>query len=176
MLALVIALTLSQVEAPPPLPPAESPTEERRRAPAPFVPPNVPQRALLSGAAGVAGAGAALGIALAFSLGNPGLDAKFSTAALGALLVTGGAFTVHQTLGGRGEITLALLAAIVGMAAGALIANALDQTVPKAPILTAVIGAVPAAALAVLGLEGTTPLPRQPLRVSLLPSGVVVLF
>ncbi len=176
MLALVTALTLSQVEAPPPLPLPESPTEERRTAPPPYVPPNIAQRVLLSGAAGVAGAGVALGIALAFSVANPGLDAKFSTAALGAILVTGGAFTVHQMFGGRGEITLGLLAAIIGMAGGALIANAIDQTVPKAPILTAVIGAVPAAALVVLGLEGTTPLPRQPLQVSIVPSGVVVLF
>ncbi len=175
MLALVLVLSLGQVDQPlEPPPPPDSPAA--LTPPRPYKPPDVAQRSVLSGLAGIAGAGAALGLTLAFAQGNAQFDTKFSTAALGAILVTGGAFTVHEMLGGRGEITLALLGAIVGMGLGALVANLVDQSVPLVPILTAVIGSVPAAALTVLSLEGTTPLPRAPVRVAMVPNGVLVTF
>jgi peptidoglycan/LPS O-acetylase OafA/YrhL len=176
MLALLLALSLGQIDQPlePPPPPEQQPALSPPRAPPP---PNVAQRSVFAGLAGIAGAGAALGLSLAFAQGNAQLDTRFSTAALGALLVAGGAFTVHEMLGGRGEITLALLAAIVGMGLGALVANLVDHSVPLVPILTAVIGAVPAAALTVLSLEGTTPMARQsPVRVAMVPNGVLVAF
>jgi peptidoglycan/LPS O-acetylase OafA/YrhL len=177
MLALVLALSVGQIDQPLDQPPApvEQPVDAALK-PTAFKPPDVAQRSVLSGLAGIAGAGVALGLTLGFAAGNAQFDTKFSTAALGAILVTGGAFTVHQMLGGRGEITLALLGAIVGMGLGALVANLADQSVPLVPILTAVIGSVPAAALTVLSLEGTTPLPRQPVRISMLPSGILVTF
>jgi hypothetical protein len=136
----------------------------------------VVRRALLSGAAGVAGSAVGLGIALVFTLPNPSFDARFATSALCALMVTGGAFLVHQGLGGHGEVMLALLGSIVSMVGATLIANAVDPTVPMAPILTAAIGALPGAVLAVVGLEGTSPRRRAPLTLAAGPGAISVSF
>jgi hypothetical protein len=131
----------------------------------------VVQRVALSSAAGVVGAGAGLGIALAFTLPNPNLDARFATTALCTLLVTGGTFLVHQGFGGRGEVMLALLGSIAAMVSANFIASAIDPTVPAAPLLTAAIGALPAAALAVIGLEGSSARAR-PVKVRVGPTGL----
>jgi peptidoglycan/LPS O-acetylase OafA/YrhL len=135
------------------------------------------QRVFLSTGAGVLGSGAGLGIALAFSLPNPTFDSKFATSALCALLVAGGAFLVHQAMRGQGEVMFGLLGSIVAMVAATFVANAIDQTVPTGPILTAAIGALPGAALAVLGLElSSTNRRRAPVKVSFAPTSVVVAF
>lgn len=190
MLSLVLALALTQQQAPvepAPAPPVETPEaarldpfaphhdphfepppERERTKPAPTIWP----RAMLSGAGGVAGAGAALAISLAFTGANPSFDVNFATAALGSLLVTGVAFSIHQAMGGRGEITLALLLSIAAMAGSAALSSRLDGTVPRTPILTAAIGAVPAAALAVFALEGTTPKPRRGPQIAFGPLGL----
>jgi hypothetical protein len=71
---------------------------------------------------------------------------------------------------------LALLGSIVSMVAATLIANAIDPTVPMAPILTAAIGALPGAVLSVVGLEGTSPRRRAPVTLAAGPTGFSVSF
>jgi hypothetical protein len=168
MLGLLLVVTLTQLELPPE--PTEAPAQP------PVVAQNFAQRIVLESAGAIVGTGAALGISLAFTLSNTYLDARFANAALGALLMTGGAFAIHQLLGGRGEITLVLLTSIVTMAAGALIANVIDPTVPMAAILASAIAAVPGAALATISLEGTTPKARPPLHLAMTGNGFMVRF
>jgi hypothetical protein len=166
MLALALALALSQVELPP----------EATATPAPQrLAVSVPMRATLSVLAGVVGAAAGLGLSLALVGGNPLLDVKFATAAMCALLTVGGVFTVHQLLGGRGEVALAVVVGLAAFAFAALGANAIDGTVPLGPILIASLGGLPAAGLVMLSLEGTSPRERK---VELLaaPTGLLVRF
>lgn len=183
MLALLLLVSLGQVplvpvpEAPGMGEPSVVPASEG--APQPAEAQNkatLARRIGLSGALGVVGAGAGLGIALAFSLPNPSFDARFATTALCTLMVTGGVFLAHEALGGHGEVMLGLLGSLAAMVGAALIANTIDPTVPMAPILTAAIGALPAAALTVLGLEGTSPLYRPGLKVAVGPGSVLVQF
>jgi hypothetical protein len=181
MVALVLIASLSQVQlipapnqnAPLELPDVGRTTADAKAREASAV---VTKRVLLSGGAGVLGAGVGLGIALLFTLPNPSFDARFATAALCSLLVTGGAFLVHQGFGGQGEVMLALLGSIAAMAAATFAATAIDSTVPMTPILTAVLGALPGAALAVLALEGTSARQRPAVRVAVAPTGLTVVF
>jgi hypothetical protein len=166
VLALVLAVSLSQAEPPP---------ETRAYPPRPQVEVSVAVRVALGLAAGVLGAAAGLGLSLAVASGNPQLDVSFSTAALAALLVTGGVFTVHEALGGRGEVTLALALCLASFAVAGVVAQRLDGTAPLTPILVASLGALPASGLAVLGLELTSP-PRRGVSVLVGPGGLVVRF
>lgn len=177
MLSLVLALALSQSE--PPLPPLTEPPPEARLVPQPEAPPppSVLTRSLLSTGVGTLGGPAALGIAMLLVGSNPNFDAVFASAALAALLVTGGAFTLHEALGGRGEITLSFLACAVVMAGAAGIALAANPTREYAPYLTIGIGSLPAAAAAVLALEATSPAPRKrAIAITLTPTGVMGTF
>ena len=166
MLGMLLVVTLTQLELPPE--PPEAPPQPE------VVAPSLAKRISLESAGAIVGTGAALGISLAFTLSNTYLDAKFANAALGALLMTGGAFAIHELLGGRGEITLVLLTSIVTMAASALIANAIDPTVPMGAILASAIAVIPGAALATIALEVTTPKVRPPLRLAMTGNGFVV--
>lgn len=161
MTSLVLLLALSQTELPPdalaPLPPPVAPQEEKQ----PPEPPSVVTRTLLSGAAGTAAGGVSLGIALLLVGDNPLFDPTFATAALASLMITGVVFALHEALGGRGEITLALLFTSIVMAGAAGLAVAIDGSRPMTPILTAAIGSLPAAAAAVFGLEATSPKPKR---------------
>jgi hypothetical protein len=152
MLALLLALTLAQAEPP----------HEARQAPppAPPPPPSAVTRSLLATAGGSLAGGASLGIALLLAGQNPRFDTTFATGALASLLITGVAFTIHQALGGHGEITLSFLLCAVVVAGSALLASVINPGHELGPYLTVAIGSVPAAAAAVLGLEGTTPAPR----------------
>lgn len=151
MLALVLAMSLS-MELPP----------EARVEPPPVTQvagPSPAARVVLTGLAALAGVGASLGVSYAYSLGTNGktLDYAFSNAVLGGLLATGLGFVVHQAFGGRGEVVVAMLVSLAVMGASALAANLIDPTVPNSMLLTAAIGAVPAAAAVVLCLELTQP-------------------
>lgn len=162
MLSLLMALALSQAELPPEarlIPPA-----------APPAPPSVVTRSLLATGGGALAGGASLGIALLLVGQNQRFDPTFATAALSALLITGVAFTIHEALGGRGEITLGFLLCAVVMAGAAGLAIAIDNTRELAPVLTMAIGSIPAAAAAVFGLEGTSPQARA--KVQLTPTGI----
>jgi len=162
MLSLFMALALSQAELPP----------EARLTPTAAAPPppSVVTRSLLATGGGALAGGASLGIALLLVGQNQRFDPTFATAALSALLITGVAFTVHEALGGRGEITLGFLLCAVVMAGAAGLAIAIDSTRELAPVLTMAIGSIPAAAAAVFGLEGTSPQARAKVRVS--PTGI----
>lgn len=180
MLSLVLALALSQSE-PPLLPtdPMGEPPPEARLVPQPEPPPgpSVVTRSLLSTGGGSLGGPAALGIAMLLVGSNPRFDAVFASGALASLLITGVAFTLHQALGGRGEITLAFLACAALMAGAAGIALAANPTREYAPYLTIGIGSIPAAAAAVIALEGTSPAPRKrAIALSFTPTGVMGTF
>lgn len=155
--------------------PTESPepTEPALRRQAP---PSLVNRAIFSGLGGLAGSGAGLGLTLAITGTGRTLDTTFANAMLSALLITGVAFTVHETMGGRGEVMLALLSSLVVMGSAAIAAQAIDRTVPAAPILTTLIGTVPAAALSVLALEGTSTRVRGRVQVAVSPSGGFLAF
>jgi hypothetical protein len=163
MMPVVLALALAQLEFP-----------NENQAVATPGPPAAPvlTRSLLAIGGGTLAAGAALGISALLVGANPGFDPTFANAALGAMLVAGVSFSVHQAMGGRGEVLLALLFSSVVMAGAAGLATAIDGGQPLTPILTTAIGALPAAAAAVLGLELSTPQPRTAVRVALGP-GVV---
>lgn len=170
---LVLALTLSQVELPP----------EARARPevAAAAQPTVWTRALLSGGAGALAGGAALGLSWMLLSGNPSVgsfDPTFANAALGTLLISGVAFSVHQSLGGQGEVLLALLLVGATMAGTSALAQALDGSLPLTPILATAMGALPAAALAVLGLELTSPAPKTvaPVRLAVGPGALHLTF
>lgn len=164
MLSLVLALALSQAEPPP----------EARLTPQPQppAPPSAVTRSLLATGGGTLAGAASLGIALLLVGQNTRFDATFATAALSSLLITGVAFTIHQALGGRGEITLAFLACAVLMAGAAWLAVAIDNGHGLAPVLTMAIGSLPAAAGAVLALEGTTPQSKSRVQIALGPTGI----
>lgn len=173
MLALCLSLALAQTpangDAPvaPSLVPADEAPQAESPEPAelPTQPPQDPRklpRILLTGGAGVAGAGLALGAMMIFTdvrtkvNSNGGsFDVVFGTAALGSLLVAGVGLAVHQALGGRGEAALAALASVGCMMATALAVGAarVDQT--TGAVMVAAIGALPAAISVTAILEAT---------------------
>jgi hypothetical protein len=178
-LSLVLLLALSQTEVPPAAlptqgeqPPAVSPSEKKVKEP-----PSVATRSLVAGGAGAAAGGVSLGIALLLVGKNDNFDATFATAALAALMITGVSFALHEALGGHGEVTLSFLFTAIVMAASAGISAAIaggDRTL--APILTAAIGSIPAAAASVLALELTTPKPKHRVALSIGPTGIYGTF
>lgn len=187
MLALALALVVSQPEqatpaatdapaqpalpawvTPPPAPGAEPEAAPPRVSSAP---PSVTGRLAFTGLGAIAGSAAGLGVTLLLTNSGSSVDTVFSTAMLSALLLTGVGFTVHQSMGGQGEVMLALLGAAVTMGVSGAAAHAIDGTTPAGPILTTVIGTVPAAALAVLSLELTSRDRRVRTALVPLPSG-----
>ncbi|MEW6430259.1 MAG: hypothetical protein AB1730_02020 [Myxococcota bacterium] len=199
MLPLVLALSLAQVDTaaptpPPEPPPADQPVEgtvppvELIPSAEPGLPPvppasavekkefSPPSRVLLSGGAGIAAGFAGLGIAVALTGSNPGLDTNFATAMVTPILLTGVSFMVHQALGGRGEVILAYVAALALMAGAAGLAVGIEGTSPMTPLITTLTGTVPATAAAVLILEASTrKSPRAP-QIALLPTGIAGVF
>lgn len=172
MTSLVLMLALSQTGL---LPDAQpEPPPEARLIPQPQAPepPSVVTRSLLATGGGTLAGGAALGLSLLLVGQNANFDPTFATAALASLLITGVAFTIHEALGGRGEITLSFLLTAVMMAGAAVLATAIDASRPMAPILTAAIGSLPAAAAAVFGLEATSPKAKPRVAVSVGPTGI----
>ena len=153
MVSLALALLVSQVELPPEA--RVTPSEPER----PQV--SVVTRALLSGGGGVLAGGASLGIAYLLAGQNAGFDITFAAAGLSAIMISGVAYTIHEVLGGRGEITLGFLFSALAMAGATAIAYAVNPQRDIAPILAVGIGTVPAAVVAVLGLEGTSPTPKK---------------
>lgn len=169
MLALCLSLALSQTPAgdvpvAPSLVPAEdvAPAEPTELPTQPPSDPKKVPRILLTGGAGVAGAGLALGAMMLFTdvrtkvnSSGASFDVVFGTAALGSVLVAGVALAVHQALGGRGEAALAALASVGCMMATALAVGAarVDQT--TGAVMVAAIGALPAAISVTAILEAT---------------------
>jgi hypothetical protein len=181
MWGLVLALAVAQAEPVPvdPVPPQqEAPPEARvTPPPPPRAGPSVLTRSLLSTGGGTLAGGAAVGIALILTGGNPLFDPTFASAALSSILVAGVAFSIHAALGGRGEITLAFLLTAAAMAGTGMIVNAITQDRVTGPLLVAAIGALPAAALATLALEGTSPKPKTTgATFNLAPTGVYGTF
>ena len=176
-LSLVLMLALSQTD--PLLPnsapvPTDLPNEARLiPPPAPPQPPSVFTRSLLATGGGTLAGGASLGIALLLVGTNPNFDPTFATAALASLLITGVAFTIHEALAGRGEITLSFLLTAVVMAGAAGLASVIDKNM--SPLLTAAIGSLPAAA-AVFGLEVTSPKSKAHVAVVFGPTGFLATF
>ncbi len=132
----------------------------------PAAPPDQPVRRVgLSALAGVGGGAAALGLSIAFStcFGScaPKFDATFTNAALGGLLIAGVTFAVHQILGGGGEVTLPMLAALALMAGASVVGNLVDPGTPNAQLISSAIGVVPAAVAAALILEATSSVGRH---------------
>lgn len=171
MFSVCLALVLTQApvaEAPQDAPTAPVLTPEEaflEPAPTPTRPPEDPKkwpRILLTGGAGLAGAGLGLGAMLFFAdmrtrtnSSGGSFDIVFSTAALSGLLVGGFGLAVHQALGGRGEAALAALASVGCMLLTALAVGSaqLDQT--TGAVMVAAIGAVPAAISVTAILEAT---------------------
>jgi len=156
MLALVVAVSLA-VELPP---------EARLAPPPPAAPPSLVARVVLSSVAAVAGVGAALGLSYAFCgptcFQNPptitkGFGYTFSNAVLAGLLAAGLGYFVHQAFGGKGEVAIAMLVSLAVMAAAGVAASFIEPAVPYSMLVTAAIGAVPAAAGTVLSLELSQP-------------------
>jgi hypothetical protein len=195
MFALLLAVSLSQAGGPrtapatEPLPvfdapaPAEEPEDEGDPTTASLAPqrraaPEVsqPRRVLLAGLAGVAGSFAGLGLSVALAGQNPAFDTTFATALLAPMLLTGVTFVAHQLLGGRGEIILAYAAALACMAGAAGLATAIDGRTPFTPVLATLIGALPAAAGAVLVLEATTRTSARAPHLAVLPTGLAGVF
>ena len=172
MVSLLLALCLSQAPpTPPPEPllpsdaPMVEPTLEPGALPALPIhsppPPDQPvRRVLLSSAAGVGGAAVALGLSLAvstcFFTCASKFDVGFANAALGALLITGAGFAVHQLLGGGGEITLPLLASLAIMFSASFVGPVIDARTPQQELFTSAIGALPAAVAVALILDATS--------------------
>lgn len=152
----VLLLALSQTGLPPELPPE---------------PASVLTRTLLGTGGGALAGAASLGIAVLLVGNNPNFDPTFATAALSSLLITGVAFAIHEALGGRGEITLALLFTSIVMASAGGIASAITGDRTLAPVLAAAIGSVPAAAAAMFGLEATSPKPKVRIALAFGPTG-----
>jgi hypothetical protein len=198
MLPLLLALSLTHVDAAAPTPePAEEPAEatvppvdllpgaeaggEAGLGPAPSEKQAAPEtpvtrRVLFSGAAGVAASFAGLGLAVALTGQNPGLDTNFSTAMVSPLLITGVAFMVHQALGGRGEVILSYAVTLAMMAGAAALAAGIDGRTPFTPVLTTLIGTLPAAVGAVWVLEATTGTSKRSPHLALVPTGVAGVF
>lgn len=174
-LSLVLLLALSQTEVPPEaLPvPGEPPPAARPAEPKVKEPPSVFTRSLVAGGAGAAAGGASLGIALLLVGKNDNFDSTFATAALASLMITGVTFALHEALGGHGEITLSfLLAAIVMAISGGVSAAIASGDRTLAPVLTAAIGSIPAAAAAVFALEVTSPKPKSRVALGISPAGI----
>lgn len=169
MLSLCLALALAQtpVDAADdaPVAPVMTPADD---VAVPEIPTQPPQdvkkwpRILLTGGAGVAGAGLALGAMFLFSdvrtrvnSNGASFDIVFGTAALGSLLVAGVALAVHQGLGGRGEPALAALASVACMMVTALAVSAARVDQQTGAVMVAAIGALPAAISVTAILEAT---------------------
>ncbi|MDP1825954.1 MAG: hypothetical protein Q8L48_22005 [Archangium sp.] len=172
MTSLVLLLALSQTGSLPeeqPEPPPEARVTPEPRAPEP---PSVFTRSLLATGGGTLAGGVSLGIAMLLVGTNVNFDPNFATAALSALMITGVAFAIHEALGGRGEITLSFLLTAVVMAGAAGLSAAIsggDRLL--APVLTAAIGSLPAAAAAVFGLEATSPKAKTRVAIAFGPTG-----
>ena len=173
-LSLVLLLALSQNEVPPEaLPTQGAPAPARVAEPKGKEPPSMLTRSLVSGGAGAAAGGVSLGIALLLVGKNDNFDTTFAPAALASLMITGVTFALHEALGGHGEITLAFLLTAIVMAASGGISAAIaggDRTL--APVLTAAIGSIPAAAAAVFALEVTSPRQKSKVALGLGPTGI----
>ncbi len=171
MLSLCVALALAQqnpVDAAfddAPVAPVMTPGDDVAAPELPTQPPQDPKkwpRILLSGGAGVAGAGLALGAMFLFSdvrnrvnSNGASFDLVFGTAALGSVLVAGVALAVHQVLGGRGEPALAALGSVACMMVTALAVGAARVDQQTGAIMVAAIGALPAAISVTAILEAT---------------------
>lgn len=180
-LSLVLMLAISQTDLRPPEPvpsPNELPPEARLTPqPPPPEPPSGVARSLLATGGGTLAGGASLGLALLLVGNNVNFDPTFATAALASLLITGVAFTIHEALGGRGEITLSfLLTAVVMAGAGALSAALMNGDRIMGPVLAAAMGSLPAAAAAVFGLEATSPKSKNRVAVTFGPTGFRATF
>ena len=167
----VLLLVLSQTGLPPELQPEPIPLPRSAPEPKPPVPASVLTRTLLGTGGGALAGAASLGIAVLLVGNNPNFDPTFATAALASLLITGVAFAIHEALGGRGEITLALLFTSIVMASAGGIASAITGDRTLAPVLAAAIGSVPAAAAAMFGLEATSPKPKARIAIAFGPTG-----
>ncbi len=169
MLSLCLALAFAQTpvdaadDAPvaPVMTPADDVAVPETPTQAPQDPKKLP-RILLTGGAGVAGAGLALGAMFLFSdvrtrvnSNGASFDIVFGTAALGSLLVAGVSLAVHQGLGGRGEPALAALASVACMMLTALAVSAAQVDQQTGAIMVAAIGALPAAISVTAILEAT---------------------
>lgn len=167
MLSVCLAIALSQAAPPdaptePVLTPAVAPADPQ---PLPTQPPPDSRkwpRILLTGGAGVAGAGVALGAMLFFSdvrtrVNSSGgsFDTIFSTGALSGVLVAGLGLAVHQALGGRGEAALAGLASVACTLLTALAVGSAQVDQTTGMIMVAAIGALPAAISVTAILEAT---------------------
>lgn len=184
-LSLVLVLALSQtgqpLDAAPPVPLVPTGPDAAEPPPLPPQPPKEPMpvftRSLIATGTGTLAGGVSLGIALLLVGSNMNFDPNFATAALASLMITGVAFALHEALGGRGEITLSFLLTTVVMAGTAALGSALaggDRML--APVLTAAIGSLPAAAAAVFGLEVTSPKPKTRVSLSFTPTGFIARF
>lgn len=174
-LCLVLALAQAPAEDVPeaddaPVAPVLTPAGDLAASEVPTQPPQDPKkwpRILLTGGAGVAGAGAALGAMYLFSdvrtrVNGTGasFDIVFGTAALGSVLVAGVALAVHQALGGRGEPALAALASVACLMVTALAVSAAQVDQTTGALMVAAIGALPAAISVTAVLEATGALSR----------------
>lgn len=167
-LALVLAIALGQ---------ADLPNEARLTPnPPPPPPPSTVARILLAGAGATLASGASLGVTLLLLEPNPRLDATFATAALSTLLVTGAAFAIHQALGGHGEISLSFLFTAIIVAGTAGIVAAVPHDTRLTPFFITAVGAIPAAAAAVLGLELTNPQASHRVSATVGPTGLRMTF
>jgi hypothetical protein len=170
MLSLWLALAFAQVpggtsQGDAPVAPAMTPADDMAAPETPTQAPSDPKkwpRILLSSGAGVAGAGLGLGAMLLFSSvrssvnsNGPSFDIVFGTAALGSVLVAGGALIVHQSLAGRGEPALAALASVACMMVSALAVSAARVDQQTGAVLVAALGALPAAISVTAILEAT---------------------
>ena len=166
----ILLATLSQTGLPPELEPKPIPVPQAPEA-KPKEPASVATRALLGTGGGALAGTASLGIAVLLVGRNDNFDPNFATAALASILITGVTFAIHEALGGRGEITLALLFTTIVMATTGAIVGATTTDRMLAPVLTAAIGSVPAAAAAVFGLEATSPKPKARVAIAFGPTG-----
>lgn len=172
----VLLLALSQTGLPPDLQPEPIPVPRLAPEPMPPEPTPVVTRSLLGIGGGTLAGAASLGLAVLLVGSNPNFDPTFATAALSSLLITGVAFAIHEVLGGRGEITLALLFTSIVMASAGGIASAITGDRLLAPVLTAAMGALPAAAAAMFGLEATSPKPKSRIAIAFGPTGFSARF
>ncbi len=132
-------------------------------------------RAWAEAGAGVLGAAASLGAVEAMLAANNRLDGSFTNVGLGAIMVAGVAFTVHNALGGRGEVLFALLGSLTMMAGAFACAQAIDPTGRDVTWLTTAIGAAPAALGAMGMLELSSP-SNPSVKIAMGPGSVVVRF
>lgn len=166
MVWVILTLTLSQAELPP----------EARFAPRAETPaPSVVSRSLLATGGGALAGWGSLGLVMLVVGSNPNLDATFANAAFASIAIAGVAFATHNTLGGQGEVVFSFLLSAAVMAGAAGLAIAIDGHRGLTPLLTTAIGAIPAAAAAVFGLEVSSPRPKG-VRLAFAPSGFQGMF